>query len=96
MHLIEKVKFQSHKRAVYPVGLVARARLASGREVEGQITRIENTSLGNYLRFEFDEEVANITPRQIVGFYDFCFLGARRMRGLPPSVAIPSRTGDRG
>jgi hypothetical protein len=85
------VALQRRKRALYPVGLVVRVRLSSGREVEGQITRIENTSLGGYLRFEFDEELANITSTQIVGFYDFCFLGARRMRELPPSVAIPSR-----
>jgi hypothetical protein len=96
MHPADPINLQRRKRALYPVGLIVRVRLASGREVEGQITRIESTPLGDYLRFEFDEEVANITSRQIIGFYDFCFLGARRMRELPPSVSIPSRVHQRG
>jgi hypothetical protein len=72
--------FQRRKRALYPLGLVVQARLLSGREVEGRITRIEKTSLGDYLCFEFEDETANITSRQILGFYDFCFLGPRRLR----------------
>ena len=63
---------------LYPIGLVVRARLLSGLEVEGQITKVETTSLGTYLHFEFGEQVANITHRQIIGYYDFCVVRRRR------------------
>jgi hypothetical protein len=46
-------------------------RLVSGREIEAQIVKIEITVLGTFLHVEFDQEVANVTTRQILGFYDF-------------------------
>jgi exonuclease I len=52
--------------------------MVSGKEIEAQITRIETTVLGTYLNVEFDDEVASITAKQIIGFYDFCFFKGRR------------------
>jgi hypothetical protein len=72
--------FSKRKRPTYPLGLVVRVQLVSGRQVEGRITNIQPTSLGIYFRVEFGQEVASITVRQVLGFYDFCFLGPRRRR----------------
>ncbi len=69
--------FQTRIRSTYPIGTFVRVRLVSGRETEAQIVHIETTELGTFLRVEFGEEVANITVRQIVGFYDFCMLKGR-------------------
>jgi hypothetical protein len=69
--------FQERKLPTYPIGLIVRVLLWSGRQVEAQVIRIETTALGTFLHIEFDEEVANITFNQIIGFYDFCFLKER-------------------
>jgi hypothetical protein len=69
--------FQARRRSTYPIGAFVRVRLVSGRETEAQIVHIETTELGTFLRVEFGEEVANVTVRQIVGFYDFCMLKGR-------------------
>jgi hypothetical protein len=67
-------RFQTRRLPSYPVGLVVRGRLVSGREVEAQIVKIETTVLGTFLHVEYDQEVANVTSRQILGFYNFCFI----------------------
>ena len=69
--------FQERKLPTYPIGLIIRGLLWSGRQVEAQVIRIETTALGTFLHVEFGEEVANITFNQIIGFYDFCFLKER-------------------
>lgn len=69
--------FQERKLPTYPIGLIIRVLLWSGRQVEAQVIRIETTALGTFLHVEFGEEVANITFNQIIGFYDFCFLKER-------------------
>jgi hypothetical protein len=66
--------FQTRTRSIYPIGAFVRVRLVSGRETEARIVHIETTELGTFLRVEFGEEVASVTVRQIVGFYDFCML----------------------
>ena len=48
--------------------------MISGREVEARIAEIEMTELGTFLHVEFEQEVANVTSKQVVGFYDFCFI----------------------
>jgi hypothetical protein len=73
-----KFRLKSRRIPSYPIGLFVRARLVSGQEIEAQITRIETTALGTHLHVEFGEEVANVTPKQIIGFYGFCFLNRRR------------------
>ena len=50
--------------------------MVSGRELEGQIIKIETTSLGTYLHVEYDEGVINVTSSQILGYYDFSPLQA--------------------
>jgi hypothetical protein len=71
--------FINRRRSSYPIGLFVRIRMVSGKEVDAQITRIETTALGTYLNVEFDDEVASVTAKQILGFYDFCFFkGSRR------------------
>jgi len=45
----------------YPLGLIARVHLVSGRKIEAQIVKIETTVLGAFLHIEHDEEVANVT-----------------------------------
>jgi hypothetical protein len=72
--------FQRRRLESYPIGLVVLVRLISGREIEAQIVAIETTALGTFLHVEFGQEVANITSRQVLGFYDFCFLRARRAK----------------
>jgi hypothetical protein len=52
--------------------------MISGKEFDDRITRIETTALGTYLHVEFGDEVSNVTAKQIIGFYDFCFLKAKR------------------
>jgi hypothetical protein len=69
--------FQEGRLSTYPIGLIIRVLLWSGRQVEAQVIRIETTALGTFLHVEFGEEVANITFNQIIGFYDFCFLKER-------------------
>ena len=72
-----KPGFQSRRLASYPIGLVVRVRLVSGREVEAQIVKIEITALGTFSYVEFDQEVANLVSGQILGFYDFCSIRMR-------------------
>lgn len=69
--------FQDRRRSNYPIGIFVRVRLISGREVEAQIVKIEITTLGTFLHVEFGEEVANVTARQVVGYYDFCPIKVR-------------------
>jgi hypothetical protein len=66
--------FQERRLRTYPIGLIIRVLLWSGRQVEAKVNRIETTALGTFLHVEFDDEVANVTFQQIVGFYDFCSL----------------------
>jgi hypothetical protein len=70
--------FQERRLSKYPIGLIVRVRMISDREIEAKIVRIETTELGTFLHVEFDEEVANVTSKQILGFYDFCFIRASR------------------
>jgi hypothetical protein len=64
----------------YPIGVFVGVRLVSGREIEGQVIKVETTTLGTFLHVEFGEEVAQVTEKQIVGFYDFSFLKAWMVR----------------
>lgn len=75
-----KSPFQTRRLPSYPVGLIVRVRLISGREIEAQVTKIETSALGTFLHVEFDQEVANVTSRQILGFYDFCFIKTSRVK----------------
>lgn len=54
--------------------------MISGQELEGQIIKIETTTLGTFLHVEYDEGLINVTRKQILGYYDFCFMkpGFRR------------------
>jgi hypothetical protein len=70
--------FKNRRLPSYPIGLLVRIRMVSGREIDAQITRIETTALGTYLNVEFDDEVASVTAKQIIGFYDFCRFNGRR------------------
>jgi hypothetical protein len=54
--------------------------MMSGKEIDAQITRIETTALGTYLNVEFGDEVASVTAKQIIGFYDFCFFRGNRRK----------------
>jgi hypothetical protein len=69
--------FRERRRSNYPAGLFVRVRMVSGREIDAQITKIETTTLGTFFHVEFGEEVANVTARQLVGYYDFCPLKVR-------------------
>jgi len=60
--------------------LIVRVRMISGREIEARITKIETTELGTFLHVEFGEEVANVTSKQILGYYDFCYIKALRSK----------------
>jgi hypothetical protein len=80
--------FQTRRLSSYPIGLIVRVRLVSGREIEGQIVKIEITVLGAFLHVEFDQEVANVTSRQILGFYDFCSVKFRPARTYVPFPVI--------
>lgn len=73
-------RFQTRRLPSYPIGLIVRVHLVSGREVEAQIVKIETTVLGTFLHVEYDEEVANVTSRQILGFYNFCLIGPARVK----------------
>jgi hypothetical protein len=66
--------FATRRLHSYPVGAIVGVKMVSGREIEGQIVRIEITAAGVFHHVEFGEEVATITRRQIIGFYDFCFI----------------------
>jgi hypothetical protein len=72
--------FKSRRIRAYPIGLLVRARLISGREIEGQVIKVETTALGTFLHVEFGDEVANLAANQVLGFYDFCFLKAWMIR----------------
>jgi hypothetical protein len=73
-----KFHFTNRRLSAYPIGLFVKVRMISGKEIEAQITRIETTARGTYLNVEFGDEVANVTASQVIGFYDFCFLKAKR------------------
>lgn len=76
--------FATRRLHAYPVGTIVGVKMISGKEVEAQIIKIEITAAGVYHHVEFGDEVATIVRRQIVGFYDFCFLryrNAKRRRG---------------
>lgn len=53
---------------VYPIEVLVRVKLVSGREIEGQVIKVETTALGTFLHVEVGEEVANETEKQTVGF----------------------------
>jgi hypothetical protein len=72
--------FQARRVRTYPIGAVVKVRLVSGREIEGQVIKVETTALGTFLHVEFGDEVANVTERQVIGFYDFCLLKAWMVR----------------
>lgn len=78
MSNVNSKNFQKFRPRSFPIGLFVRVRLISGYEIEAQVVKIETTALGTFLHVEFGQEVANVTSRQIIGFYDFCFLRARR------------------
>jgi hypothetical protein len=69
--------FRNRRLPSYPIGLFVKVRMMSGREIDAQIRRVETTALGTYLNVEFDDEVASVTAKQIMGFYDFCFFKGR-------------------
>jgi hypothetical protein len=77
---MQKNPFQNRKRGKYPIGLVVRVRMISGKELEGQITKIESTALGEYIHIEYEEGLINVTSRQVIGFYDFCPVKATLLR----------------
>jgi hypothetical protein len=70
----KNLSFQERRLHTYPIGLIVRVLLWSGRVVVAQVIRAETTSLGTFLHVEFGDEVANVTFEQITGFYDFCLL----------------------
>ncbi len=72
--------FKVGRVRTYPIGAVVRVRLISGREIEGQVIKVETTALGTFMHVEFGEEVAHVTGKQVIGFYDFCFLKAWMVR----------------
>jgi hypothetical protein len=69
--------FQEGQLPTYPIGLIVRVLLWSGRQVEAKVIRIETTAVGTFLHVEFGGEVANVTFKQVVGFYDFSFVKER-------------------
>jgi hypothetical protein len=73
----EQPHIRNRRTSSYPIGLFVKVRMASGKETDAQITRIETTALGTYLNVEFDDEVASVTVKQIIGCYDFCFFRGR-------------------
>jgi hypothetical protein len=72
--------FRPRRLRTYPIGAFIRVRMVSGREIEAQISKIETTALGTFLHVEFEQEIANVTGQQILGYYDFCFLKKRIVR----------------
>jgi hypothetical protein len=69
--------FRNRRLPSYPTGLFVKVCMMSGKEIEAQITSIETTGLGTFLHVESGDEAANVTAKQIIGFYDFCFLKAK-------------------
>jgi hypothetical protein len=78
--------FRARRLKCYPIGLFVKVRMISGIEIEAQISKIETTALGTFLHVEFDQQVANVTGQQILGFYDFCFVKKRMVRSYVPSA----------
>jgi hypothetical protein len=76
----ENSNFQARRARTYPIGAVVRVRMISGREIEGQVIKVETTALGTFMHVEFGEEVAYVTGKQVVGFYDFCLMKAWMVR----------------
>jgi hypothetical protein len=72
--------FKVKRVRAYPIGVLVRVRMISGREIEGQVIKVETTALGTFLHVEFGEEVAQVTSKQVIGYYDFCFLKAWMVR----------------
>jgi hypothetical protein len=87
----KNLTFQERRLSTYPIGLIIRVLLWSGRQVEAQVIRIETTDLGTFLHVEFGEEAANITFNQIIGFYDFCFLKGQSKRSNIRSSFVPRK-----
>ena len=75
-----KTPFQERRLSRYPIGLIVRVRMISGRELEARIVKIETTELGTFLHVEFGDEAANITSKQILGYYDFCFIKTAQVK----------------
>jgi hypothetical protein len=81
------LSFQDCRLTSYPIGLIVRVLLWSGRVVVAQVIKAETTALGTFLHVEFGDEVANVTFEQVTGFYDFCFLkGPAKMRSIQKHV----------
>jgi hypothetical protein len=59
-----KFHFTNRRLSAYPIGLFVKVRMISGKEIEAQITRIETTARGTYLKVEFGDEVASVTGKQ--------------------------------
>ena len=72
--------FKVGRVRTYPIGAVVRVRLISAREVEGQGIKVETKALGTFMHVEFGDEVAQVTGKQVMGFYDFCLLKAWMVR----------------
>jgi hypothetical protein len=72
--------FKVGRVRTYPIGAVVKVRLISAREVVGQVIKVETTALGTFMHVEFGEEVAHVTGKQVMGFYDFCLLKAWMVR----------------
>jgi hypothetical protein len=72
--------FKVGRVRTYPIGAVVRVRLISGREVEGQVIKVETTALGTFMHVEFADEVAHVTGKQVIGFYEFCLMKAWMVR----------------
>lgn len=62
--------------------------MISGRELEARIGKIETTELGTFLQVEFGEEAANITSKQILGYYDFCFVKTAQVKTYAASSSV--------
>lgn len=78
--------FRERRLSRYPIGLVVRVRMISGRKIEAQIVKIETTQLGTFVHIEFGEEVANVTAKQILGYYDFCFVKTAQVKTYTASA----------
>src|ERR1700689_3408486 len=80
--------FQTRRLSSYPIGLIVRVRLVSGREIEGQMVKMETTVLGAFLHVGCVQEVANVWSSQILGFYYFCSVKFRPARTSVPFPVI--------
>jgi hypothetical protein len=49
--------FQERRLQTYPIGLIVRVLLWSGRVIVAQVIRAETTSLGTFLHVEFGESL---------------------------------------